>query len=76
MPIIQSLTDPSRFRRFRDRESALLFRQLAARIAELTRSFDKATLSARAFLIGCCLVAKLVDCSPSHLGGFASASGF
>ena len=34
-------------------ESALLFRLIAAHVAELTRSFDEAALPVRAFLNGC-----------------------
>jgi hypothetical protein len=53
----------------------LLFRLIDAHVAKLRRSFDKAVLSARAFLIGCCFVTELVDRPTRHLGRLAPAAG-
>ena len=56
--------------------SAPLFRLIAAHIAELTRSFDEATLPLSALLNGCGLVAERVNRSSCQLRGLASASSF
>jgi hypothetical protein len=57
-------------------ESALLFRLIAAHIAELMRPFDEAALPVRAFLNGCSSVAERVNRSPGQIRGFASAPCF
>ena len=55
---------------------ALLFRLIAAHVAELTRPFDEVALPVRAFLNGCALVAEGVNRSPGQLRGLASPSSF
>jgi hypothetical protein len=56
--------------------SALLFRLIAAHVAELTRSFDEAALPVRALLNGCGLVAERVNRLSGQIRRLASASSF